>query len=553
MDDLLLKALATTGPCLTSDLARVLTEQHALSPEAARQRVSRRPKSVRSIPRLPFPKNARFVYHQNDYGAPRFWRALEAAMRETSPAYASALQALAERGGIMPQRHFLIACGAPIAQKKQVASEVILARLIEAGLFEVVEVPGIGECVSYARAAEYLDDPVAAMRSRLIVEEIVLNAVKSWARNLGLGSFGRFLTRNDQGEVPQVGTFAWDLSAPSYLGALTSVSGDGTVKPGFVVCDILLGRQISETGLRPFIRKCTMLRELKRVGRCLQIFVGDGYSTPSFQLARGSGIVAATPESLFGEDVALALVELTRTLRGAASAAVDPEKIDYLFRHLGKIEGAANSLRGALFEFVVADMVRKLWPANVAMNRVFRAGGRDIAEVDVLAVIPNQSVHFIECKGHAPGGVVDDAEVEVWLKRRIPLLRKQALEHPDWRHLDLHFELWTSGQLSALSVQKISEVQEKFKSLGTIRIRTRSEIEAVSASLNDKGLLKVLQQHFFEHPLATGIASHDGLPTALYNFNGVGLPAATTDGASSLISATPTQVPMISGDTDVPF
>nr|WP_298724341.1 hypothetical protein [uncultured Steroidobacter sp.] len=501
MEDIVEQILSEMGPSLSGEVSRALRERHALSPAAARQRLARRSSRVKSIEHLPFPRNARFLYHKDDYGSPRFWRALQKAL-ESSPAYACALGALSARGGMMPLQHFHVACGAPLAQKRHLSSKQVLDALTQAGLVQLVGAPGIGECVSYVKGTSYLDQTIAAMKGRLIVESIVLNAVKTWARNLGLGSYGAFhLRADDESNLPKVGTFAWDMTAPSYLGAVRGRSENAGPKPGFFVCDILLGRALSATGLRPFLRKCETLRALKGVGRCLQIFVAEGYSKEAFRLARDAGVIPATTETLFGQDVAAALVELSRVLADAARLAVDPVKFDRLFKNLGKIEGAANSLRGALFEFIVAEIVRKLWTANITLNHIFRDGGQDVAEVDVLAVLPNRSVHFIECKGHAPEGFVDNKEIDKWITRRIPTVRKKALEHPDWRHLDMHFELWTSGQLSDAARQRLATLRSH-ETRYKVTVCTAADVEALVAKTNDNALHKLVQQHFIEHPLA---------------------------------------------------
>jgi hypothetical protein len=342
------------------------------------------------------------------------------------------------------------------------------------------------------------------MRARLIAEKIMLSGVKQWARSLALGSWDKFETR-DMGDMPQVGTFGWDLAAPSYLSPLRSgVTASGKLKPGFIVCDLLLGRTQSESGLAPFLRKCTTVRSLSRVGRCLFLFIAERYTEEAFKAARSAGIIPATTESLFGTELARAFTELVTVLKQAATVAVDPEKFEYLFRQLGKIEGAANSLRGALFEFIVADLVRKLWTAQVTVNYKFREDGRDIAEVDVLAVLAGRKIYFIECKGHAPYQTVSDAEVEKWLTSRIPTVRRKALQHPDWKGLELHFELWLSGNLSDEAARMIAHHQATVSpNKYTIRVRNGLEIGRLADELKDPSLKNVLETHFLQHPLAS--------------------------------------------------
>jgi hypothetical protein len=505
MDSVLTKILEREGPCLSGDVVRILVSTHGMSATAARQRIARRPDDIKALRNLPFPRNAQFLYLKDEYGSPEFWRALVKALKSSSPSYAGALGALSVRGGIMPKQHFLIACGAPLKLTRHMSPETIVQGLVGVGLLEEREVDGVGPCIAFAkRSAAYFEQPIADMKARLIVEGIMLNAVKQWARNLAIGSYDRFETR-DAGSLPQVGMFAWDLAAPSYLSGLRgAMSNGGPPKPGFIVCDILLGHLQTDSGLLPFIRKCKTVRSLRNVGRCLYIFVAERYADSAFKTARSSGIIPATPQSLFGEELAAAFIELAKVLKQAATVAVDPEKFDWLFNQLGKIEGAALSLRGALFEFVVADVVRKLWGAQVTLNYKFRDAGQEIAEVDVLAVVTGRMIHFIECKGQAPHQTLDDEEVKKWLTERVPTVRRKALEHPDWKNLDMHFELWTSGGLSADATERIAKARSSISPRKyTVLHRSGAEIGALAASLNDEPLKRVLQTHFLEHPLSS--------------------------------------------------
>jgi len=500
MEDIVAKILERNGPCLSSEVIRVLVTRYKLSEDAARQRIRRRSSKVSSLRFLSFPRNAKFLYLRSDYGSPDFFDALVKTLRDSSPAYAAALASLIERGGIMPRQHFYIACGAPIKQKRQLSAEKIIQALMVERLIEQVDVPGIGECLSYSRGhVAYFERQITEMRTRLIIEDLMLRAIKSWARNLAFASYDKFALRGE-GNLPRVGTFAWDLTAPSYLSGLIGRSDPRVIKPGFVTCDVLLGRTVTEAGIQPFIRKCQMIRALKNIGRCMHIFVAEAYAPSAFDALRQIGLIPATPESLFGTEVAAAFIELSRTLMQAATITVDPVKLDWIFRQLGKIEGAAQSLRGALFEFVVAEMIRKLWPARVTMNHIFRVAGQEVAEVDVVAIVENRRIHFIECKGQTPHQTVDDAEVKKWLTKRIPLVRKQALEHPDWKHLEMHFELWTSGHLSPEADAMVAAAKSRKYN---IMCRNGADVSVLANELQDQSLTKVLRQHFLNHPLSS--------------------------------------------------
>ena len=181
---------------------------------------------------------------------------------------------------------------------------------------------------------------------------------------------------------------------------------------------------MSATGIAPFLLKCRTLRSLKKVGRYIPLFIAEKYSKEAFQLAKSQGIMPGTPETLFGTEVAASLRQLSEVLRPAAGLR-DMEVFDELFNGLSRIEGAATTLRGALFEFWAAEVVRQIFGAHIRMNRIFDdATGK--AEVDVQASVASRQVRLYECKGYQPGGLIPDDEIDRWLEKRVPLVYKQA-------------------------------------------------------------------------------------------------------------------------------
>lgn len=499
MSDLVSSVLKIMGPCVSSDLVGALVKDHGLKPENARQKVSRAT-SIKKLAYLPFPRNARFVYLQADYASPEFWSALTRDLLKYTQSYGGGLAALIARGGVMPVAHFAIACGAPIAQKRHLSPSAILDRLKAAKLVQTFDIPGIGECVELSHTTPASTFDLTHMRARMRTEDVLLCAVKDWARNLGLVSFNTVALRDEGNEQPRVGTFNWDLTAPSYLGALTQWEG-GKPKPGFLVCDVLLGVNVTAQGIQPFINKCKTIRSLTNIGRCLQVFVADGYTQEAFGLAKSEGIVPATTVSLFGKDVAKALRELADVLAETFPRVKTLESVDAVFKRLSHIEGAANNLRGALFEYLVAEAVR-LGSAHsdVQMNELLRNADGRAAEVDVLVVHRDHSVRFIECKGYKPGGTVPDDLVERWLKDRVPLIRAAAGANPFWRKCRFEFEFWTTGRLTPSACAMLDAEAAKTNKFG-LGLVDRDELERRVSATNNSALKRTLNEHFIGHPL----------------------------------------------------
>lgn len=492
-------ALKSLGPCLSTELAQHLVKIHGISQATARQRVARAAAPVKKLKHLPFARGVRFVYLEQDFRAPHYWDRLFEAILASNSAYARALVAVQARG-MVPVAHFLAACGAPIAQKKHISASTLLERMVAAGVFERIDVPGVGECVMTRQLSEQVEhmppQVVAKLRARLIAEGILLDSIKEWLRRLGMASFNKVKVRGSAADLPVLATYAWDLTAPSYLGPLSSWGKDGVLRPGLIACDVLLEGSLSLASAESFLYKVDTLKALKKLGRTLFIYVAEHFSTEAFQAMRSAGILPATPETLFGKDVAAGFKELSKVLAEAAVKSISPDRFDMLFNSLGKLEGAVGNMRGSLFELLVAEVARRNHPAFVELNKVCRGKEGARAEVDVWLVIPNRNAHFIECKGRAPGSAIDDEEIEQWLNKRIPTVRQHVEQYMDPKPARLVFELWYTGALSSEATARIERTRDANSNKFEIKLVGPVEIRANVRALNDRSLLKTFEQHF---------------------------------------------------------
>lgn len=495
---MLASALSLLGPCLSTRLAQHLVEVGHLSPAAARQRIVRAPAGIRKLAHLPFARGVRFMYFEKDYASPLYWDRLFDAILTSQSAYARALIAVRARG-VVPARHFAAACGAPIAQKKHISAETVLARMIDAGVFKRVELPGIGECIVTRDFAERIEGMPAALtrlRARLITERILLESLKEWLRRLSIASFNLVKLRDSSPDLPKIGTFAWDLTAPSYLSPLLVYAKDGTKKPGLIACDVLLEGSLSAASAETFLYKVDSLQALRRLGNTLFIYVSEHYAKDAFDKLRSSGVVPATPETLFGKDVAEGFKELERVLDLAARQSVDPAKFNMLFDRLGKLEGAVGNMRGALFELLVAEVARREHPAKPVLNKICTDRQGSKAEIDVWVVIENREAYLIECKGRSLGSAIDDTEIDQWLDKRIPAARweiDRTMARPPTR---LIFELWYTGVLSDASLTRINRTRIANQAKFDIVLVGPDTVRERVLALNDPSLLKTIEQHF---------------------------------------------------------
>jgi hypothetical protein len=487
--------LKTLGPCLSTQLTEYLVTKVGMSPAAARQRVSRGAPQIKRLAYLPFARKARFLYHQDEYASPYYWDRLYAAISATNGPYARALGAVQARE-VVPIEHFLGACGAPIAQKKQLSALTVLNRMVDANVLVKHVLPGLGMCVMSKKTYEHhqrnLDGLAAATRSRLIAESVLLDSIREWLRRLAMVSYDTVRMRS--AEMPRVGTFAWDLTAPSYLTSVLTRLKEKGVKSGWVVCDVLLIENAKLAHVEPFLHKARSIEALKNIGRTMFIFVAQSYDADAFKALRSAGIIPATPASLFGKDIAEGFRDLVQTLKEAAQGVVDPGKFDQLFSKLGKLEGAVGNMRGAFFELLVAEVVRKSAAGQVRLNKVCK-GEDGIAEVDVYHLNEGIAAQMIECKGVAPGALVDDGEVGLWLTTRITRVRHH-LQQIGWSGPLPRFELWTSGALSALARDRVEKTRQANGNKFEIRVVEGDALRACVKAVNDASLLKTFEHHF---------------------------------------------------------
>ena len=503
--DLIATILSKHGPMLSSELARILEQSYGVAAAAARKRVERGCDGMTKLSHVVFPHRARFVYLQSEYGSPWFFSNLLEALRKTNSTYYYALQALEMRSNVMPRSHFLIACGAPVAQKKHVSAETLTERLIKAGLVKEVTLPDGYVCIVRCdKEIAFLDSYLLKeMKARLIAERVALLAVKDWARRLGVVSYGAVETREDEDleKMPRVGTLEWDMAGPSYLFPMRTYTAAAGLLPGFFVCDIALNGRATAEYVSAFVKKCVTLRSLPKVGRCLQVFVAEDYTAEAFGLLKNEGIIPGTTESLFGLDVAKALKSLCSVLINTAALTESPGVLEKIFNGLSRIEGAASTLRGSLFEFAVAQIAKTTFRGcDPEVNRIVKDELGRAAEIDVLAVIRNQEVVFIECKGVHPLGTVDDDEVIRWLDVRIPVIRGAVKRHSEWCDLPQRYEMWSSGGYTERALSFIAE-RKKQTSKFHIEARDAAYVHGQVRTSNDDGLIRTYEEHFVNHPM----------------------------------------------------
>jgi hypothetical protein len=501
--DQLAHLLTHHGPSRASRLADLLHTEFGIGAEAARKRLSRARPPVRSFPIPLLPKREAFFYLDSERNNERFWSSFQQSLRETESVYGAALDGLLARQGAVPIEEFPVISGAPSMQKKQVPAALVLKRLVDSGFLRTRHYSGVpyaGELVELGWD-ELGERDVEGLRMRQVVERVMLDGLREWARKNNLASYNAIAIRGD--DHPRlVGPYKWDLTGPSYLLPLRG-GKEGLEGQGFFVADAFAG-VLTLDQTRYFIRKAMGLRAITKVGRVLPMLFAQDFTPEALTHGHRAGLVMSTPTTLYGARVGRAMTALIQTLNNAAAVVSNnPDRLAFLLENLTDIEGPAGNLRGTLFELVVAFLVRNEGSIDVGVIAQDGSTGKT-AEIDVLLVKGKAECVAIECKGKGPGVKATLEEVEDWL-RRIPIFRSHIRNMGGLNDPAIRFEFWTTGEIVPDALEKL-EHEKRIRTKTPITWRDGAAVRAYSRSLKETAVTKAIDEHFFKHPLAE--ASH---------------------------------------------
>jgi hypothetical protein len=477
--------LRALGPALSSSVVQHLMKS-GLSSEAARQRVSRASGSVRRLRGLLFPNRERFLFLEDQFGRDAFRDNLTKALKESSTSYGRALAALEWLGGAVYEPYFPIVAGLPVENAKgQILSSVAVSRLEQVGLI-VRNTTAEGDIISLRGGAAMSD----RRRAVMAVEDIALGAMKTWLAKIGWTSTGAVKIRSTD-FVPKFGQFRFDLVGPSYLNALVTHRRGQQVN-GFIFADILLDREVTLEALGGFFSKWAVLAGQRRITRFQPIFMGDFFDLRALRELRARGCIVARPETIFGAEVAKLLQNLVGTIANAAAAVTkNPEKVFELVGKLAKVEGAALNLRGVVLELIIAHLF-KLRGYNIDIRQQIQTEQGKPAEIDVKAVNRKEAV-CVECKGKAPGALVDAEEIQEWLDTSLPRIKSwlKLTSLPESRRFEFYSSTGYTTEAEVL-IAKISETHKK----QPILFRRGEDVVDDLREEKEKALVNIFREQF---------------------------------------------------------
>lgn len=477
--------LRQLGPSRATEVAAVLLSE-GLTSESARQRVSRAKYPVRRL-NLNLPNKERFLFLDIQAETREFVDRLLYVLEQTGNAHGRALAGLVARDGVVSTRFFPIASGLAVQDAKgQLRHDVVERNLLEWGLVQrLTDVEGDLICLNDVKGL------ANRRRATLLTEDIVLGLIRSWLIRTGWSSSERVEVRSPVC-IPQYGQFAWDIVGPSYLAGIRREVAR-KVENGFIVGDVILGRQLSMRDLMPFFKKWDCLSAQHRRPRLQPMIIAENFAEDALKALRKRGTLIAIPETVFGEQVARDIREIRNAIENAAAAIVkDPDSLFELFRRMLKLEGASLNLRGVLLELIVAHLY-KCQGYEIDIRQKIKTNDATSAEIDVKAR-NHREVVCCECKGKAASGLVDAKEIVDWLNRVLPRIKEWMTYHTSLPAIR-RFEFYSSTGYTDDAMEEIQKAEVKYKKV-SVKFYCGKDILDKLSHFNQSSIIEIFREQF---------------------------------------------------------
>lgn len=473
------------GPLLSGELLRIMeNEEPGISAEAIRKRLSRIQHPVKRLFGF-FADNQTFYYLEDEFRTDLYFSRLQQAVSKSAKRLDAYLAAIQFHKGFIEINHLATYGYCPIEKLKgHKLHQAYVDWLLRFGFIKLAE-------SWFELNPDFSTDGESAFKQYKAEEtarNLILSQFMGWARSIGLISYnaGTFYS--------SFGKFQWCFTCPAYVNGIREYK-DNTVKPFFVVADVLIGKEVTERNVHYFIEKVKILNAQKGISRFMPFLIVESLNEGAFKLLKENGIIIGFVNKLFGKEYSSLLSALVNTIVNAgAILKKNPEEFLSLIKRIDKlVDGKTNNLRGDLFELAVGYYHRH--SQNIDIGKEINYVG-DFKEIDVLAIYPN-ALHVAECKGYKSKLTI--TEVEDWLKK-ISIVRKWMLEIEPYKNKEFIAELWSTGGFEDDALHKIKEVAEKTKKYKVVYFDQTGILQKFR-EIKSKKVLDVLKQYFFNDEL----------------------------------------------------
>lgn len=477
--------IISKGPILTTRLIEELKLAGSkLSDDAIRKQLSRF--NDDDIYKLKgyFAHRQTLFYFKDDFYDEVFTDGLREALKTDAKQYHYLVTALEFHHGTLPKEQFPAYGVNPVGDIKGHMS--IRSAIEKLASLQLAYDDGIVIAINQQRT-NIVANKRRAMAVQL-VKDVLLLQFNDWARKLSIISY------DSSSFYEQFGNFCFAFVAPSYVSTITTWSNESTLKPGFVVADILIGNTVTADHVEFFIKKVEILKAQKNTLKFLPFLIVDNLDPSALNALRSSGIIIGKVNQLFGEEYTNLINALINTVVNAGAVLKkNPEQfIDLLTKLKALVSGKTNNLRGDLFEMAVGYYHSKMGCATLDIGKLITHEHVQ-REMDVYALYSNKLV-VAECKGY--NYPMSKADLEIWLTEKIPVIRKWILDQPSLSDKKIHFQYWCTGGFTEDALPFIAKMEATKKY--TVEFFDAKKIIQTSALAKSKKFNDIMNEYFIK-------------------------------------------------------
>jgi hypothetical protein len=470
--------LKTKGPMMSGELSEELSRVEKIPVNTASQKVSRS-KTIKKIKGF-FVSNQSLCFLEEQYKEEQLYTIFSEALFEKGKKYWYCLNALKVHGGIINSKFLECYTNYPVLPlKKHLPFKKVMQKFVAEG---VIVFNGNDE---YFFSPKFCPIDTSSLAHRTIetIKEDILAHFHTLIRNTGLISY------NSGKLFGEFGKFRWGFTGASYIRGLVN-----SKNPGFLLADILFGREVYKNDILFFVEKLNHVQSFKNASRVIPFLIVDNLHPSALEELKKNGIALGLISELFGEKYAKALNELVSILNNAgANLKSQPNKYLELISELKTFnETLIFNIRGTLFEYFVGHIHSKNSQSIDLGREIFENNGKH--EIDVFAIYSNKVV-FGECK--ATNGKIDIDKVKKWIDVKIPAFRTWLLKQETLRNHEIEFEYWATGGFTDDAKKKLDDYivsTKKFK----VSYFEPDKIRELTIKMKNKKLKEALDTYFLK-------------------------------------------------------
>lgn len=470
--------LYQNGPLMSGKLSEKLSQLEKIPLNTASQKVSRA-KNIKKIKGF-FVSNQSLCFLEEQYKNNELYSVFSKALFESGKKYWYCINALKIHGGIINVKYLECYTNYPIIPlKKHLPFKKVIQKFVQEG---ILVFNGKDEYYFSPKFCQINSTSLTHRTIEIIKDDILLH-FHNMMKNIGLISY-------QSGELfGEYGKFRWGFKGVSYIRGLVNNN-----QPGFVLADILFGREIYKEDVMFFIEKLNHIQSFKNAPKIIPYLIVDNLHPDALEELKKNGIALGLINELFGDKYAKALNELVSILNNAgANLKSNPNKYLELIDEL-KIfnETLIYNIRGTLFEYFVGHIHSKKCQSIDLGREIMENNGRH--EIDVFAIYSHKVV-FVECK--ATKSKIDDEKIRKWTSVKIPAFKSWLLKQETLKNHKIEFEYWATGGFKDNvkdTLEKFANQSNKFK----VTYYDPEKIRDITVKMKNKKLKESLDNYFLK-------------------------------------------------------